>query len=148
VDHVAWFDSPFPVTTGLDNSVALAFEPFTLVVGHTHFGDLLLRSPQTGEFGILAQGSCTLFNTGYFDETEFRSSYVSDPGIVAHILRPSDVSALESRLGPLQALQIFLPVPIPALGGSDELSTYEVGGLWEYISFLVQTLGVERDIRA
>lgn len=55
---------------------------------------------------------------------------------------------LEARLGALAPFQVHFPVPIPALGGSGDLATYDRGGMWEYLSFVVQTLGISVDRRA
>lgn len=146
VQPYVWFDAPRELSACLGPDLAKQFSPFSLAVGHTHFGDLFLRNPATGELGVLTQGTCTLFDTGYFDDQEYRTEYLATPGIVEHVLRPADVAQLERRLGQLAPLQVFLPVPIRALGGSDELDTYEPGGLWEYLSFVMQTIGLTRDL--
>jgi hypothetical protein len=146
-DYV-WFDEPQPAGDLLDPDLAAAITPFNLVLGYTHFGDLFLRDPDTDEFAVLLQGTSTLFDTGYFEESEFRNEYLRNPDMIEHVIRPSHVEALERRLGQLDAGQVFIPVPIPAFGGSDELTTYDRGGVNEYLSFLFQSLGLARDLRS
>jgi hypothetical protein len=148
VENYVWFDSSYTVAGCLGADVGIHLAPFAVVTGHTHFGDLFLRDPGSREFGVLTQGTCTLFDTGYFEDDEFRDEYLAAPGIIEHVLRPSDIAALQSRLGVVARLEVYFPVPIPALGGSDDLSTYDRGGIWEYLSFVLQTLGVTRDLLA
>jgi hypothetical protein len=145
MEAYVWLGTPTPVRDHLGTETARQLEPFSSVVAHTHFGDLYLRDPESLEFAVLLQGTGTLFNTGFFDESEFRNEYLAHAEIVQAVLRPADVAALENRLGRLASGEAYFPVPIPALGGTDDLTTYERGGLWEYVSFVVQTLGVTID---
>lgn len=106
---------------------------FSLVVGHTSFGDVFLRDPDVGQYAVLCPISGERFPTSCHDKKTFRDEFLGDPGIIERFARPADTTELDRRLGPLKAEEVYLPAPLPFLGGSGELSTYTKGGLWEFI---------------
>jgi len=112
---------------------------FTSVVGHGAFGDLFLRDVSTGEYAILVTATLEVVDTGETDEQGFRE-LLANPDVGRTLLRPADADAIARRVGLLDQGEVFLPVPLRALGGSGELDTYQRGGLWEYVSIATQSL--------
>ena len=112
---------------------------FSTVVGHSLFGDLFLRSAETGEYAILIASTLELVGTGEVDEVGFRTQVLANPEVVQTLLRPDDVAVLARRLGAPDREQAYYPVPLPILGGSGELGTFQKGGLREYLSIVAQS---------
>lgn len=115
---------------------------YSLVVGHTSFGDFFLRHPKTGEFAILTTMSPSFTALGYDERTSFESEFLGDAGIIDQVLRLADVSLLEERLGELLADEVFIPVPYPFLGGSGRLDTYDKGNVWVFAGLIAQAHGI------
>jgi hypothetical protein len=141
---------PFPQAEPLEDfnpSLLPLAGRFRAVVGHSFFGDLFLRDPETKECGILIASTLEIVDTGEVDEHGFREQILTNPEIVQTMLRPGDAAALARRLGMPALGEAFIPVPIPALGGSGDLSTFEKGGLREYLAIVAQSMGIraERD---
>ncbi len=113
---------------------------FSTVVGHSLFGDLFLRDSQTGEFAILLASALELVNTGEVEEDGFREQILGNPEVERTLLRPNDVAVLVRQLGAADRELVFFPVPLPALGGSGELDTFQKGGLREYLAIVAQSL--------
>jgi hypothetical protein len=114
---------------------------FSLVAGHTFFGDLFLRDPDTHEYAILIAATLELSETGEVDEEGIRGQILANPEVVRTLLRPNDVGTLVCRLGTPDFNEAFFPVPLPALGGSGDAATFERGGLWEYLAVVSQSIG-------
>lgn len=132
-----FFAEPIPIArTSLLHCITNGFDQ---AVGHTRFGDLFLRNKETGEYAIFLTVTAELEQTGETDESGFREQILGNPEVVRTVLRPREIEKLTDRLGALGEMEVFFPVPFPALGGSGELATYEKGGLWEYASLMDQT---------
>jgi hypothetical protein len=112
----------------------------TAMSGAYRFGDLFLRDATTGEYAILVTESFEVVDTGETDETGFRETILANPDVHRTLLRAADANTVALRLGSPRHEEIFIPVPLPALGGSGQLDTYQRGGLWEYLSIAVQSL--------
>jgi hypothetical protein len=112
---------------------------FDQALGYTFFGYLFLRNEKTGEYAIYLATTTELEETGQMDETGFREQILGNSGVIETMLRPRDIETLTERLGALGENEVFFPVPLPAMGGSNELATFEKGGLWEFISLNRQT---------
>jgi len=116
---------------------------YTLIVGHTDFGDLFLRCPVTGEYAVLIAENFSLEPTGYMTENEFISDLLGQEIVRADLLRVGDIENLKLRIGPLGNGQVYFPVPVPALGGSGNLNSYDCGDLWVYLKIMAQTLCIQ-----
>ena len=114
---------------------------FTLAAGHSYFGDLFLRDPGTGEYAILIASTLELAETGEVDEAGLREQILTNPEVVKTLLRLDQAAALVDLLGSPASGEAFFPVPLPALGGSGELSTFQRGGLREYLAVVAQSIG-------
>jgi hypothetical protein len=113
---------------------------FTVVAGHSFFGDLFLRDPGNGEYAILIASTLELMETGEADEAGLREQILANPKVVKTLLRPDDVAALVERLGSPCRYEAFFPVPLPALRGSGDSATFQRGGLWEYLAVVAQSI--------
>jgi hypothetical protein len=109
---------------------------FSQVAGHTSFGDVFLLDPDNGQYAVLCPITGERFPTDCHDRETFIKEFLRDPGIIEKFARPADVAELAARLGPLEPEQVYLPAPLPFLGGSMELSTYAKGGLWEFVEMV------------
>lgn len=114
---------------------------FTVIVGQSYFGDLFLRDQRTGEYAILIASTLELVDTGEVEEHGFRERILANSEVVQNLLRPDTAAALVRRLGVPTWGEAFIPVPIPALGGSGTIATFEKGGLHEYLAIVAQTIG-------
>jgi hypothetical protein len=113
---------------------------FTSVVGHSLFGDLFLRNPDTKEYAILLVTTLELVGTGEISEGGFKEQILNNTDVVRKLFRPDDVEVLRQRIGFLDQCEAFFPVPLPVLGGSGKLDTYGKGGLWEYLGIVAQSI--------
>lgn len=130
MEPYVWFDRPLDLQSVLRDELAQPFRPFTIVVGHTHFGDLFLKNLESGELAVTTQGTCTLFDSGYFEESEFPAEYLQSVGIVEHLLRPYYIWTIETNwpageisFGASGFSQVLRSDPI--LTGEQQLSTHE-----------------------
>jgi hypothetical protein len=109
---------------------------FSQVVGHTSFGDVFLVDPESGQYAVLCPLSGERFPTSCYDRHTFLDKFLADPDIKERFARPDDVKHLRRRLGRLKNEEVYIPCPYPFIGGTGELSTYEKGGLWEFIQLV------------
>ena len=114
---------------------AAHMDRFSLVVGHTSFGDVFLRDPESGQYAVLCPISGERFPSDIFDPETFRNIFLNEPGIIKRFARPDDVAELERRLGALKQEEVYIPL-LPWLGGSGDLSEYSKGGLWTFIEMV------------
>jgi hypothetical protein len=112
---------------------------YAAAVGQSFFGDLFLRDPVTGEYAILVASRLELVDTGEVEELEFRERILGNAEVIRTLLRPEDAAAIARRLGTPSEGEALYPVPLPALGGSGDVVTFQKGGLWEYLSIVAQT---------
>lgn len=112
----------------------------TILVGHSFFGDLFLRNTSTGEYAILLVSKLELVETGEIESNEFELRILGNSEVIGSLLRPDDAAAIASRVGTLLPGEAYFPVPLPALGGSGELNTFEKGGLLEYLAIVAQSI--------
>jgi hypothetical protein len=134
------FDKPEPLATVAPLLLPVAGR-FSTVAGHSFFGDLFLRDPGTGEYAIVIASNLELEETGEVDEAGLRGQILANPDVVNALLRPDDAAVLVGRLGALSRCEVFFPVPLPALGGSGDLATFQRGGLWEYLAVVARSVG-------
>jgi hypothetical protein len=113
---------------------------YVAAVGQSFFGDLFLRDPDTGEYAILVASTLELVDTGEVKELEFRERILGNAEVIRTLLRPEDAAAIAGRLGIPSQGEALYPVPLPALGGSGDVGTFQKGGLWEYLGIVAQTL--------
>jgi hypothetical protein len=118
---------------------------FQSVEGHSYFGDLFLRDPRSGEYAILLNQKLELVASGELERSGFRQQILENSDVVAQVLRPADLVTLMERLGEPGEDVVFFPVPLPCLGGSAELRTYDRGGMWEYLAIVAQSLALADD---
>ena len=135
-----FFAKPEPLATVAPLLVRVAGR-FTLAAGHSFFGDLFLLDPGCGEYAILVASALELTETGEVDERGLREHILSHPEVVRTLLRPDEASTLVRRLGTLGLGEAFFPIPLPAIGGSGDLATFQRGGLWEYLAVVAQSIG-------
>jgi hypothetical protein len=109
---------------------------FSQVAGHTSFGDIFLLDPDSGQYAVLCPLTGQRFPTSCYDRESFVSSFLADPDIIERFSRPADEKKLRRRLGPVGNEEVYIPCPYPFVGGSGELSTYQKGGLWEFIELV------------
>lgn len=129
------------VLAGFAPALQMLAERFTTIVGQSYFGDLFLRDPRTGEYAILIGSTLELVDTGEVEEHAFRERILANPEVVRTLLRPDTAAALVRRLGVPIWGEAFIAVPIPALGGSGAVATFEKGGLREYLAIVAQSIG-------
>src|SRR4051812_47208866 len=67
---------------------------FSLVAGHTSFGDVFLLDPDSGQYAVLCPVTGERFPTSCHDRDTFLSEFLADPGIVERFARPKDVAKL------------------------------------------------------
>lgn len=117
--------------------------PFTHFFGHSGLGHVFLHSQATGEYGNLDPlvNAFKNYGAGFTDRDDFRAKVLEDPGFRDYILQPTLQQQLEERLGPLDAMDVYFPVPYPFIGGSGAPETYDKGSLLAFASIVAQTLG-------
>lgn len=134
------FPTPEPITR-FASALQSTAGRFSLVVGQTPFGDLFLRDPTSGEYAIMIAATLELMDSGEVEESGFREQILANPEVVRTLLRPDDVAVVAARIGYPGRGEAVFPVPLPAFGGSDALTTYQRGGLREYLGLVVQSIG-------
>jgi len=73
----------------------------------------------------------------------FEAAILLDPGFSEYVLRPTHQAAIQDRLGPLQAEEVYIPEPYPFLGGTEEPDTYNKGNFWVFASLVGMSHGFE-----
>jgi hypothetical protein len=99
-----------------------------------------LRIDESRESGFHIASTLELAEPGVVEEVGFKDQILANPEVVQTLLRPNEVSVLVQRLGKPDHETVFYPVPLPSLGGSGELNTFEKGGLREYLAIVAQSL--------
>ena len=94
--------------------------PFTHAVGHSLLGHFIVWSEPTNEFGVLHPLVNAFKNYGPFESVDaFRDQVLDDPDFTAYVLRPDHVAAIRELIGDAGDGQVYIPAPLPTLGGSD-----------------------------
>ena len=81
--------------------------------------------------------------TGEFEQPGFRRQVLENADVVTQVLRPNDLVEHRGRLGEPSVDLVFFPVPLPCLGGSGNLHTYDRGGIWEHLAIVAHSLGLD-----
>lgn len=116
---------------------------FSQVAGYTAFGNFFLVDPDTQQFAVLYTIAPELVPTQFFGDESFRTGFLTDSGIIAHLGRPDDLAVLETRLGKLGADEVFVPCPYPFLGGKTrDLDSYQKVNVWTFVDLVGQMQGV------
>ena len=117
--------------------------PFTHVVGDSVLGHFVVWSQPSNEFGVLHPLVNAFKNYGPFGSVDaFREAVLDDPDFAAYVLRPDHVAELRELLGDVGDGQVYIPAPLPALGGSDAPETYMVVDLAVFASITAQAHGL------
>lgn len=117
--------------------------PFTHVVGYSALGHFIVWSQPTNEFGVLHPLVNAFKNYGSFESVDaFRTQILEDPDFIAYVLRPDHVAAIRALVGDLGTGQVYIPAPLPALGGSDAPETYMIVDLPVFASITAQVHGL------
>lgn len=98
---------------------------FSLVAGHTSFGDVFLNDPDSGQFAILCPITGERYPTKCFDRKTFKDEFLCDPDIIERFARPTDVDELAIRLGPLKPEEVY-PCSTSLFGWK-----YGTFGIWQ-----------------
>jgi hypothetical protein len=123
-----------------------AIQGFDCVAGYTAFGDVFLRDSSSGQYGLLFPLREHLEPLDQQSLNDLQR-LLATPVVVEKLLRLADLEILESRLGPLQASQVYFPVPYPFIGGSGALDTYDKGDVWAFLELVGQFHGYGDAIR-
>lgn len=116
---------------------------FSQVAGYTFFGNFFLLDPNSQQYAVLYTIEPELIPTQFVGLDAFRTRFLTDPGIIAHLGRPEDISVLEHRLGKLGADEVYIPCPYPFLGGNTrDLDSYQKGKVWTFVDLVGQMQGV------
>jgi len=118
--------------------------PFTHVVGDSVLGHFVVWSQPSNEFGVLHPLVNAFKNYGPFESVDaFREAVLDDPDFAACVLRPDHVAELRELLGDVGDGQVYIPAPLPALGGNDAPETYMVVDLAVFASITAQAHGLD-----
>ena len=116
---------------------------FSQVAGYTSFGNFFLVDPNTRQFAVLYTIAPELLPTQFVGGDSFRTGFLTDPGIIAHLGRPDDIAILAKRLGTLDADEVYIPCPYPFLGGKTrDLDSYQKANVWTFVDLVGQMQGV------
>jgi hypothetical protein len=119
---------------------------YTYIVGYSALGVIFLMDERSKEYLLLDPLLDVAGNAracGSFDSLEaFERSVLKDDAIAQFWLRPARVEELARLHGPLDELQVYIPLPLPFLGGTGTLDKYEKGNLWSFADIAGQASGV------
>lgn len=116
---------------------------FTHYFGYSVLGHVLLAAPQTGDVGILYPLENGGFKSyGVLTPETFRATVLDDADFRGFALPASLLTAVAEAAGPLDAGEVYFPVPYPFIGGSGEPSTYRRGEFGVFASLVGQFLGL------
>ena len=106
------------------------------------FGQVAI-DPATQQFAVLYTIAPELLPTQFVGGDSFRTGFLTDPGIIAHLGRPDDIAVLEKRLGKLGPDEVFIPCPYPFLGGKTrDLESYQKVNVWTFVDLVDQMQGI------
>jgi len=114
--------------------------PFSRVLGHSSFCDLFLQNQGTGEIAIFVAADFVVVGTGQYEPKAFVSEFLADDRVISEVLRPNDMSELSRRLGTLADDEGYFPVPHPALGGTQDLASFDKGNLFVHVEIIATIL--------
>jgi hypothetical protein len=112
------------------------------VFGFSAFGDLFVCSQDGHQVAVVMTNPPKLEQLNFDSIESFTSTFLTNAGVVEHVLRKADYENLTSRLGPLSDDQCFFPVPFQRMGGSGALDTYDKGDVWAHLDLLGQVMGL------
>ncbi len=118
------------------------FHGFDTVVGYSDLGHIFLANRRTGEHAVLHPFKFAVKSYGVFADTAaFVDEVLREPVFAQYVLQPDHVAAIRDLEGPLGTDQVYIPVPYPILGGTEEPETYKAGDVWVFLDLVGQVLG-------
>lgn len=127
-----------PVTKENLGAVGRVFERDVVAVGHTPFGDLLIQDIESSQMMLTLLSPFDVIPLDAFSISEVVQLLTDNSEASEDVLQLSKAKLLVDRFGPLCAEEIFIPVPIPALGGDGSIDSYEKGDLWTHLEMITQ----------
>lgn len=116
---------------------------FTHLVGYSLLGHFIVWSEPTNDFGVVHPLAKAFKNYGPFESLyAFREHVLDDPDFAAYVLRPEHVAAIRELLGEPGDGQVYIPAPLPIMGGSDAPETYMIVDLTVFASLTAQVHGI------
>ncbi len=117
---------------------------FTHVVGYSGLGHFFLYDEKSNEYAVLYPFRQAYKSYGKFESVAaFDAAVLSDVDFTEYVLKPGHQAAIQERLGPLQAEQVYIPNPYPFLGGGEEPETYTKGNVWVFAELVGMSHGFE-----
>lgn len=109
------------------------------IVGFSSLGHIFLRNQSTSEYIVLHpfKGATKSYDK-FSSVKEFEKKILKDPVFSEYVLRPGQVDLLNTRLGPLEGDQIYIPQPIPLPGGIQEVQRYAKGDIWRMMDVIAE----------
>lgn len=116
---------------------------FTHVVGYSWLGHIFLLNEETDEYAVLypfrqAYKGYEMFNS----LVEFESAVLKDEGFAEYVLKPDHQTAIRELVGPLNAEEIYIPLPYPFLGGTELPDIYSKGNVWTFAELVGMSHGL------
>ncbi|MCB4362704.1 DUF1851 domain-containing protein [Hydrogenophaga taeniospiralis] len=115
---------------------------FTHVIGYSGLGHFFLFDQRKNEYAVLYPFRQAYKSYGSFVSLEaFESEVLEDVGFSEYVLKPGHQAAIQERLGPLGAEEVYIPEPYPFLGGTEEPDTYSKGNFWVFAELVGMSHG-------
>ena len=115
-------------------------EGFDLIKAYSPLGDIFLINSSTGEIGILLTMAYGFHRMGSYDWDSFYENVMENPNFQRDVMSRRTIDEVEKLCGPLEAGNVYIPTPYPALGGTGKPDTHKIGDLWIYLDISSQTL--------
>lgn len=131
--------SPEPVSTSeFMPSWPRVHAPYPLLHGFSRLGHVFLSDDAQQQFCVVypLQGGSKGYQAASL--AEFQRTVTDDPDFQAWIFPPSLVRPIVERLGPIDSMEVYMPVPYPMIGGSGAPETYSKGDVWVFLEIVGQ----------
>ena len=113
-------------------------EPYPLLHGFSRLGHVIVSDRAQQRFAIVYPLEGGLKGYEAQSLADFRATVVDDPDFRAYILPSSHLRAIVEHVGPIDAGDVYYPVPYPMLGGSGAPETYSSGDVWVFLDIVGQ----------
>ncbi|CAN5325932.1 hypothetical protein BH09ACT5_BH09ACT5_08350 [soil metagenome] len=109
---------------------------YTEVCGYSGLGHLFLTNPD-GRFGVLHTLHGGVQHAGRFDSRlDFEAAVLCNPRFETYMLRRALQASLFALIGELGTEQVYIPSPLPFLGGDERPSSFEKGNVWIFVKLV------------
>lgn len=109
---------------------------FDEIFAYSFLGVVFLRNSSNGQCAVLFPVNPEVVPVEIYSISSFINTFLAHPEARRTLLNEPKIVEIETRLGALDHDDIFIPVPLPFLGGDCSVGSYKKGNFYTYMDLV------------